>query len=346
MKNSWVCPAAELSPNSQDKKETERQRIIVMTDLSSIHNRKVAIIGTGNVGASIAYALTIRDLAREIVLINRTESRARGEALDIQHGIPYMGMSSVRSGDYSDCNNCDLIIITTGRNRQVGESRLDLTKDNVAILESIVSKFMPHYNRGVVLVVANPVDILTYKCAELMGLPDGRVFGTGNILDTSRLTRIIADYIGLNTEVVKCNIVGEHGDGQIPIWSRVSIAGVPIKEYCADVGLEWNAAVRIGMEERVRGLGAEIIRGKGKTHYGIATCVCYIADAILNQRLTIAPVTSVLQGEYGTTGVSLSVPSIIGVNGIDKRLEEHWSDFEYGRFKETVARIKQVLATI
>ena len=317
-----------------------------MNDLSSLHNRKVAIIGTGNVGASIAYALTIRDLAREIILINRTESRAQGEALDIQHGIPYMGMSSVRSGDYSDCNNCDLIIITTGRKRQVGESRLDLAKDNVAIIGGIVSEIKPYYNRGVILVVANPVDILTYKCAEMMDLPDGRVFGTGNILDTSRLTRILADYIGLNTEVVKCNIVGEHGDGQIPIWSRVSVAGVPIKEYCSDMGLEWNAAVRIDMEEKVRGLGAEIIKGKGKTHFGIATCVCYIADAILNQRLTIAPVTSVLQGEYGISDVALSIPSIIGVNGIEKRLEEHWTEFEYNRFKETAVSIREFLNTL
>lgn len=317
-----------------------------MNDVTAIHNRKVAIIGTGNVGASIAYALTIRDLAREIILINRTASRALGEALDIQHGIPYMGMSSVRPGDYSDCANCDLIIITTGRNRQVGESRLDLAKDNVAIIESVVSKIKPYYTRGVILMVANPVDILTYKCAEMMGLPNGRVFGTGNILDSSRLVRLVADYTGLNTEMIKANIVGEHGDGQLPIWSRLSIAGVLIKEYCSDVGLTWNSSVRIEMERKVRGLGAEIIRDKGKTHYGIATCVCYIADAILNQRLTIAPVTSVLEGEYGISGVALSVPSIIGVNGIDKRLEERWSDFEFGRFKETAENLRHILATI
>ena len=311
-----------------------------MIDISSIHNRKVAIIGTGNVGASIAYALTIRNLAREIVLINRTVSRAMGEALDIQHGIPYMGISSVREGDYSDCENCDLIIITTGRNRRVGENRLDLAKDNIRIIESVIAKVKPYYNRGVILMVANPVDILTYKCTELMELPDGRVFGTGNILDTSRLVRFVSDYTGLNTEMIKANIVGEHGDGQIPIWSTLSIAGVPIKEYCSSVGLEWNSTTRIEMENKVIGLGAEIIKGKGKTHYGIATCVCYIADAILNQRLTIAPVTSVLRGEYGVSNVSLSVPSIIGVNGVDRRLEETWSDFEYERFIGSANKLK------
>lgn len=315
-------------------------------DITELHNRKVAIVGTGSVGASIAYALTIRNLAREIVLINRTESRAIGEALDIQHGIPYMGVSSVRAGYYKDCENCDLIIITTGRIRKVGETRLDLAKENISIIEDIVAKIKPYYNRGVILMVANPVDILTYKCDELMGLPDGRVFGTGNILDTSRLIRFVADYTGLNTEMIRANIVGEHGDGQIPIWSMLSIAGVPIKEYCANVGLEWNSQIRIGMEERVRGIGAEIISGKGKTHYGIATCVCYIADAILNQRLTIAPVTSVLHGEYGIKDVSLSVPSIIGVNGVERRLEEPWSEFELERFNTSATNIKKFLSDI
>ncbi len=317
-----------------------------MIDISTLHNRKVAIVGTGNVGASIAYALTIRNLAREIVLINRTESRAVGEALDIQHGIPYMGISSVRAGGYEDCENCDLIIVTTGRNRRGGETRLDLAKDNVAIIESVMKKIKPYYNRGAILMVANPVDILTYKCAEIMELPDGRVFGTGNILDTSRLVRLVADYTGLNTEMIRASIVGEHGDGQIPIWSMLSIAGVPIKEYCADVGLDWNSTIRIGMENTVRGLGAEIITGKGKTHYGIATCVCYIADAILNQRLTIAPVTSVLHGEYGISNVALSVPSIVGVNGVERRLEEPWSAFEIERFNTSATNIKEFIKTL
>ena len=317
-----------------------------MADISQIHNRKVAIIGTGNVGASIAYALTIRNLAREIVLIDKDEGRAGGGARDSRRGSPCMGGASVYSGSYRDCGNCDLIIITAGRKREVGETRLDLAKENISIIEDVVSKIQPYYTRGVIMMVANPVDILTYKCTELMGLPDGRVFGTGNILDTSRLVRLVADYTGLNTEMIRANIVGEHGDGQIPIWSMLSIAGVPIKEYCADVGLQWNARIRIEMEEKVRGLGAEIIAGKGKTHYGIATCVCYIADAILNQRLTIAPVTSVLHGEYGLYGVSLSVPSIIGVNGIERRLEEPWSDFEVERFNESARNLKSFLQSL
>ncbi|MBR0409586.1 MAG: L-lactate dehydrogenase [Eubacterium sp.] len=317
-----------------------------MNSISSIHNRKVAIIGTGNVGATIAYALTIRNIAREITLIDKDERRAEGEALDIVHGIPYMGISSVKNGDYRDCENCDMIIITAGRNRRPGENRLDLIADNIAILKDVVTRIKPYYSRGVILIVANPVDILTYKCAKWMDLPDGRVFGTGNILDSSRLVRIVADYIGLNTEVVKGNIVGEHGDSQITIWSKMAIAGVPIDEYCTDVGLAWDINIKKEMERTVRGLGSEIIKDKGKTHYGIATCVCYIADAVLNQRLTIVPVSSVLQGEYGVSDVSLSVPSIIGAGGVERRLEERWAEEEYFSFKETAARLKRVLEGI
>ena len=259
----------------------------------SISERKVAIIGAGFVGASIAYALTIRKLAREIVLIDIHEEKTIGEALDIQHGIPDMGISSVKAGNYEDCKDCDLIIITAGRN----------------------------------------------QCTKWMGLPNGMVFGTGCILDSSRFTRLIADYTRLNTEVVKATIVGEHGDAQIPIWSRVSIAGVPIQEYCENVGLRWG-------ENKVREMGATIIKGKGRTHYGIATCVCYLAEAVLNQRLTIAPVSTMFQGEYGIEDVCLSVPSIIGVNGVEKRLEERWAEEEFLAFRQAAEKMRNVLKTL
>ena len=317
-----------------------------MTDYFMTQNKKVAIIGAGNVGSSIAYALAIRNLAREIVLIDKAEERAKGEALDIQHGIPFLGMPEVRAGTYKDCANCDLIIVTAGRNRKVGETRLDLAKENVEIIVNVIYKIKQFYTRGVILIVSNPVDILTFKCSKILGLPDGRVFGTGTILDTSRLVSLVADYTGLNSEMIKACVVGEHGDGQVPIWSMLSVAGVSIGDYCSSVGLEWNSQIKISMESKVRGLGAEIIAGKGKTHYGIATCVCYIADAILNQRLIIAPVTSVLHGEYDVSDVALSVPSIIGANGIERRLEEPWTDFEKNKFLESAEKLKQFINSI
>lgn len=308
-----------------------------------IAERKVAIIGVGFVGASIAYALTIRKLAREIVLIDIDEKKAKGEALDIQHGIPDMGISSVYAGTYEDCRDCDLIIITAGRNRKAGETRLDLITGNSVIMKNVVEELRKYYTKGVIMIVSNPVDVLVYQCSQWMDLPNGMVFGTGCILDSSRLTRLIADYTKLNTEVVKATIVGEHGDAQIPIWSRASIAGVPIQEYCENVGLPWNQEQRERLTEQVRSMGAVIIQDKGKTHYGIATCVSYLAEAVLNQRLTIAPVSTMFQGEYGIRDVCLSVPSIIGVNGVEKRLEETWSEKEFSLFCQAADKMKGVL---
>ncbi len=313
---------------------------------AAIDNRKVAIIGAGFVGASIAYALTIRDLASEIVLVDVDQDKAYGEALDIQHGIPYMGTSSVRAGDYSDCKNCDLIIITAGRNRRVGEERLDMINDNVITIKNVVDRIKPHYTHGVIMMVSNPVDILTYKCAEWMDLPNGKVFGTGCILDTSRLVRCIADYTNLNTEAIKCNIVGEHGSSGFPVWSRLSIAGLPMWEYCANIGLPWEDEQRIKIHSQVKNMGAEIIRTKERTHYGIATCVCSLADAVLNQRLTVAPVTSPLEGEYGIEGVALSIPSIVGVNGVEHRLEEKWLKEERAKLKNSADILKAKLAEL
>lgn len=310
---------------------------------AAIDNRKVAIIGAGFVGSSIAYALTIRNLANDIILIDVNEKRAMGEAMDIQHGIPYMGRSSVRAGDYSDCKNCDLIIITAGRPRRPGETRLDMIADNIGIMKNVVEQIKPYYTHSVIMVVSNPVDIMTSKVDEWMELPPGMVFGTGCILDTSRLVRSIGDYIHISTEAIKCNIVGEHGDSQFPVWSRLTIAGISMDDYCKNVGLEWGDKQKEYLHDTVKKMGATIIDAKGRTHYGIATCVCFLADAILNQRPSIAPVSSTLQGEYGIKGVSLSLPSIVGVRGIEHRLEETWSNEEVAMLRQSAETLESKL---
>ena len=314
--------------------------------MTKTNHRRVVIVGAGYVGSSIAYALTVTNLAREIIFIDIDEQKAFGEAMDIQHGIPYMGVAMVRPGTYQDCRDSDLIVITAGRPRRVGETRLDMVNDNISIIRDVAGKIRPYYKHGPVLLVSNPVDILTYECDKLMGLPNGRVFGTGCILDSSRLVRKIAEYTGLKIEAVKCNIVGEHGDSQFPVWSRLAIAGQPMEEYCENVGLPWGDRQKDAIFSSVRNMGAEIIAAKGRTYYGIATCVCSIADAVLNQRLTIAPVTSPLQGEYGIEGAALSVPSIIGVNGVEHRLEEKWTDQERESLFMSAQKIKGVIQHI
>lgn len=309
-------------------------------------NRKVAIIGAGYVGSSIAYALALKDVAREIVLVDIDEEKTEGEVKDIRHGLPSLGTADVYVGEYSDCGDCDLIIITAGRGRNPGESRLDLTSENVKIMREVIDSILPYYTRGVILVISNPVDILTYKATKWMDLPDGIVFGTGSLLDTSRFVRTIADYVDLSTGVINGYMVGEHGDGQVPIWSHVTVGGIPIEEYCSDVGLAWNADVKRDIAKRARNMGAEIIAAKGRTHYGIATCVCQMADAIINQRPMIASVSSVLKGEHGVENVALSVPSVVGPAGVQQRIRERWDPGEYSGFFEAAEKVRNILELI
>ena len=213
-------------------------------------------------------------------------------------------------------------------------------------MRSVVDQMKPYYSRGIILIISNPVDILTYKVAEWMDLPNGMVFGSGNILDSSRFVRTIADYTGLSTGVVSGYIVGEHGDGQVPIWSHVAIGGIPIAEYCEDVGLAWNEIVRNNIASKTKNMGAEIIAAKGRTNYGIATCVCQLADAIVNQRPTISCVSSVLMGEHGCRGVALSVPSVVGPAGVQQRIREKWAPEEYRAFFDAVENVRHILQSI
>ena len=312
----------------------------------TLGNRKVAIIGAGYVGSSIAYALALRDVAREIVLIDINQEKTDGEAKDIRHGLPGIGTADLYAGDYSDCDDCDLIIITAGRGRRPGESRLDLTNENVKIMYSVIQSIKKYYTRGVILIISNPVDVLTYKVAEWMELPNGMVFGSGCILDSSRFVRSIADYVGLSTGVINGYVVGEHGDGQVPIWSHVTIGGIPIEEYCNNVNLKWDEEIRNDIALKTKIMGSEIIKAKGRTHYGIATCVCQLADAIINMRPTIASVSSVLMGEHGCRDVALSVPSVVGPSGVQQRIREKWSPEEYRGFFDAVEVVRDMLPQI
>lgn len=312
-------------------------------DNSKFVGKKVAVVGAGYVGASIAYALTVRGMAHEIVLIDVDPVKAHGEAEDIQHGIPFMGVSSVREGDYSDCAGCDLIIITAGRNRRPGETRLKLIDDNCNIMRSVIDNIKQYYTGSVMMIVSNPVDIMVHLCAKWMELPRGMVFGTGCLLDTSRLVRVVSDYVKLTPEVIHGFVAGEHGDSQVPIWSKMMVGNSTIAEYCASVGLEWTEEIRTQIAERVKRMGAEIIAAKGRTHFGIATCVCSLADAILNSHPILASVSSPLCGEYGVSGLAISVPSVVGPRGVTRIIEEKWSDGEMERFR---ASVKQLEATV
>ena len=301
---------------------------------------KITIIGAGYVGATIAYALTLKGIADDIVLVDIDEKKAQAEADDIQHGVAAMGDSAVRAGTYADTADSDLIIIIAGRNRKPTETRLDMIHDNIGIIKDVCEQLKKHGARGVVLLVSNPVDILTYYCDKWLGLPDGTVFGTGCTLDTSRLLRAVADYTGSPVSEVSGYVIGEHGESQVPVWSGITVQQKPFADYCALHGFE---EIKQTIQDRVKSLGTRIIAAKGRTHYGIATCVCMLADAVLHQKETLASVTSPLHGEYGLQEVALSLPCIISGNGIVRKQVPSLTDEEQAKLKNSADKLKSTL---
>ena len=282
--------------------------------------KKVTIIGTGYAGSSIAYALFLCNVANEIALINRHVEKAQSEIDDIRHGFPFASSTNLRIGDYKDCADSDVIVITVGRNRRVGENRLDLAKDNVEIVKGYVDKIKEYYNNSVILIVTNPIDVITQKVCEWIDAPYGKIFGTGCLLDSSRFIRVLADYFNVEIGDVRAIIIGEHGDSQVPVWSQVLIKGKKVDDYCKENNIEWNDNIKNEIADKVKNMGASIIKQKGRTQYGIATCTADIINAILtNKRITI-PVSSPMQGEYDIEGGSLSYPSLVGRNGIIERV--------------------------
>ena len=287
--------------------------------------KRISVIGAGYVGATIAYALDLKGIANDIVLIDTNEDKARAEADDIRHGIAAMGESAVRAGSYADCADCDLIIITAGRNRLPNESRLDMIQDNIGIMKDVSDEIARYYTRGAVMIVSNPVDILTYYCDRRLGLPNGTVVGTGCILDTSRLVRAAADYFNIRAAAVNGYVIGEHGESQVPVWSAMKVSGAAVEEYCLKKHTKCDASIKA-------------------THYGIATCVCMLTDAIINHKNVIASVSSPLTGEYGIDGVALSLPSKLCKNGVAERIITELEGQELEKLYLSAEKLKNALS--
>jgi L-lactate dehydrogenase len=304
---------------------------------------KVAIIGAGFVGASTAFAMSLQQMATEVVLIDVNKEKAYGEALDINHGISFLGQMAVYSGDYSDVKDCDVIIITAGANRKPGETRLDLAKKNVAIAKEITKNVMKHYNHGVILVVSNPVDILTYMITKWSGLPKGRVVGSGTVLDSSRFRYLLSKKLNVDVRNVHGYIIGEHGDSQLPAWSATHIAGQNISEYSHSPNGILTNEDKITIAEEVKKAGAEIIKNKGATYYAIAITINAIVETLLKDQNTIRTVGSVMNGEYGIKDVALSLPSIVNCEGIQNIIPLVLSPEEEEALRASAESVKAVL---
>ena len=284
------------------------------------NNRKVAIVGCGFVGSATAFALMQSELFTEMVLIDVDRDRAEGEALDIAHGMPFAGPMNIYAGDYDDAADAAIIIVTAGANQQPGETRLDLVHKNVRIFKSIIPEIAQRDYQGILLVVSNPVDILTHVALKLSGMPENRVIGSGTVLDTARFKYILGEHLGVDPRNVHARIIGEHGDSEIAAWSLANISGIPLNDFCELRGHTDHQRNMHRIAEEVKNAPYEIIKKKRATYYGIAMTVKRICEAITRDEKPILPVSTSIDGEFGPHDIVLAMPAGVGASGTESQV--------------------------
>lgn len=308
--------------------------------------RKTAIIGCGNVGATTAYTLMQSGLFSEMVLIDVDTKRARGEAEDIAHGLPFHSPMTIYQGDYGDIADAALIIITAGASQRPGESRIDLVHRNERIFASIIDRITEVRAEGILLVVTNPVDVLTYVTLVRSRFPANRVIGSGTVLDTARLKQLVGERLGVDSRNVHTFIIGEHGDSEVAVLSSANVSGVDLSLFCRECCEECDPTGFSQLFDEVRDAAYRIIDAKGATYYAIAEAVRRIAEAIVRDEHTILPVSTVADGHYGIEGVCFGLPCIVGRNGIERVLEVPLDGDEEGRLRRSAAALRDVIKSL
>lgn len=308
-----------------------------------INFRKAAVIGCGFVGSASAFSLMQSGMFTEMVLIDANKERAEGEALDISHGIPFARPMKIYAGDYDDAADAGIVIITAGANQQPGETRLDLVKKNIKIFESIIPEISKRNFKGIMLIVANPVDILTHVAIKLSGLPENRVIGSGTVLDTARLKCEIGEHLNVDSRSVHAFIIGEHGDSEIAAWSCANVSGIPLNDFCEMRGHFDHKKATEKIASDVKNSAYEIISRKKATNYGIAMSVKRICEAIVRDEKSILPVSAMMHGEYGTKDIVLSMPSIVGKNGFETHVPIALNKEEIENLQKSAAILKGIL---
>ncbi len=293
-----------------------------------IQRRTVGIVGTGHVGVAAAYALFLQRIASDLVLVDLDERRAEGEAMDLMHGQALAGRVTVRAGSYADLAAAQVIVISAGASQQSpDETRLQLLRRNAAIFRSIVAELDRHAPEAILVVATNPVDVLTYVTQALSRRPDARVIGTGTLLDTSRFRALLGRHYHVDPRSVHAYILGEHGDSEVPIWSSAGIGGTPILD--AEVlGRPFDRAAMQALFEQARDAAYEIIGRKGYTNTAIGVVIARIVRAILDDEKSVLPVSVRLNGEYGIEDVCLSIPCVVGIEGVEARVPPPVSEDE------------------
>jgi L-lactate dehydrogenase len=315
--------------------------------MAAVNIQKVGIVGTGFVGTSIAFTLLQKGLFSEMVLIDVNRDKAEGEAMDLSHGIPFAKPMTIRAGDYGDIADAGLVIVTAGAAQKPGETRLDLVNKNVGIFKSIIPEIAKRNRDAILLIVSNPVDILTYAAWRLSGYPQERVIGSGTVLDSARLRYLLGQRLAVNPQSVHAYIIGEHGDSELAVWSEANVSGIALDQFCEFRGYRAHAENEQEIYEHVVNAAYDIIQKKGATYFGVGMAVGRIAEALFRDEHAVMPVSVNLRGIYGIKGdLFLSMPAIVGAAGIEKVLPLDLSAGESERLFHSVTALQGIIDAV
>ena len=308
-----------------------------------VNVQKAAMIGCGAVGATSAFSLMQSGLFSELVLIDANQQKAEGEATDLSHGLPFGRPMKIYAGTYDDLADCYLIIITAGAAQKPDETRIDLVNKNVKIFKSIIPEIVKRNTEGILLVVSNPVDILTYVTLKLSGFPTNRVIGSGTVLDTARLKYLLGEHLQVDSRSIHAFIIGEHGDSELAVWSSANVSGVDLNHFCELRGHYNHMEAMERIYTDVRDSAYEIIEKKGATYYGIAMAVRRICESIIRNEHSILPISSLICGHYGLEDVCMGVPTVVGRNGAETVLDIPLNGLEQRKLMASADALRKVL---
>ncbi len=307
---------------------------------------RVAVVGTGNVGSTFAYALLLSGLASEIVLIDANRARAEGEAMDLNHSEPFAKPTRIWAGDYGDCADAVVTVIAAGVGQKPGETRLNLLKRNAAVFAEVVPQVARNNPGGIVLVATNPVDVMTYAALKLSGMPPRRVIGSGTILDTARFRHLLSRHFAVDPRSVHAYIIGEHGDSEVPVWSLANIAGMQVGEFANAQGMRFDDKDKQEIFAQTRDAAYAIIQRKGATYFAVAAGLMCIVEAILRDQRTVLSVSSLMNGQYGLTDVCVSVPTVLNRSGVERVLNLDLNDAELAGLSHSADILKNTIAQL
>lgn len=307
---------------------------------------KISIIGAGFVGSTTAFTLMNAGLASDIVMVDINKEKSVGEVLDLSHGASFVKPVDIIAGDYKDTLDSDIVIITSGAPQEQGETRLDLIHKNYKIFKDIIPKVAEYSPNSILLVVSNPVDILSYITYKLSGFPKERVIGSGTVLDTSRFKYLLSKKLNIDARNVHSYIMGEHGDSEIATWSLTTVAGMNINEYCKNVCRQCDGLSKYNIHQDVKNAGYEVINRKGATYYAVSLAVKRIVEAIIRDENSILTVSTIIEGEYGIAGIYLGAPAIVGSSGVKKLLEVPLNEEELEKLRKSAETLKKSLSEL